>query len=124
VEQPSDEDPHVDPAEGAFESWEAFLNPAGELPPESASLQLGTLRIGSGSRVRLEPTHRADSLDMCLKGRLATVTAVYRTLEDKPYVAVRLDDDPFGASGSRYRRSLFFHPDEIVPVDTASRKDE
>ena len=49
------------------------------------------------------------------------MTAVYRTLEDTPYVAVRLDDDPFGESGARYRRSLFFHPDEIVPLDAGTR---
>jgi hypothetical protein len=66
--------------------------------------------------VRLSPSHRADSLDICLKDRLATVTAVYRTLEGQPYVAVTLDDDPFGASGARYRRALFFHPDEVIPL--------
>ncbi|MGH7539434.1 MAG: hypothetical protein ACRELC_00370 [Gemmatimonadota bacterium] len=98
-------------------AWEAFVNPPDAAPPEGGSLEIGSMRIGSGSRVRLMPTHRADSMDMCLEGRIATVTGVYRTLEDKPYVAVVLDDDPLGTSGSRYRRSLFFHPDEIVPLD-------
>jgi hypothetical protein len=56
-------------------------------------------------------------MDICLDGRMATVTAVHRTLENAPYVSVVLDDDPFGAAGARYRRALFFHPDEIVPLD-------
>ena len=72
--------------------------------------------IAPGTRVRLEPTRCADSMDICLRGRTATVTAVYRTLEDEPYLAVTPDDDPFGASGTRYRRSLFFRPDEIIPL--------
>jgi hypothetical protein len=56
-------------------------------------------------------------MDICLDGRTATVTGVHRTLEDQPYVAVIPDDDPFGAAGARYRRALFFHPDEIVPLE-------
>jgi len=41
---------------------------------------------------------------------------VYRTLEGKPYIAVGLDDDPFSEEGAKYRRSLFFHPEELSPV--------
>lgn len=97
------------------EGWQEFLNPANDAPPEEASLVIGTVRLQRGSRVRLEPTRSADSMDICLRGRMATVTAVYRTLEDRPYVAVSLDDDPVGAETARYRRALFFHPDELVP---------
>jgi hypothetical protein len=103
--------------------WETFLNPPDAPAPEAAWLEIGPIRIGQGSRVRLQPTHRADSMDMCLAGRTATVTGIHRTLEDKPYVTVILDDDPFGTAGSRYRRALFFHPDEIVPIDGRARDD-
>lgn len=99
------------------ENWESFLNPPGDAAPDSAFVDIAGTRVSRGSSVRLQPTGHADSLDMCLRGRNATVTGVYRTLEDKPYVAVTLDDDPFAASGSRYRRSLFFRPDELVPID-------
>jgi hypothetical protein len=99
------------------EDWESFLNPPDHAPPHASVLEIGGARICRGARVRLEPAHRADSMDICLRGRTGTVMCVYRTLEDKPYVAVALDDDPFGAIGERYRRSLFFHPDEIVPLD-------
>ena len=102
------------PSTGDFEM---FMNPPGAAAPADASLHIGEIQIRRGSRVRLEPTRRADSLDICVRGRLATVTAVYRTLEDAPYVAVVLDDDPLGISGERFRRSLFFHPDELVPLD-------
>ena len=76
----------------------------------------GAVRHRRGDRVRLEPSRHADAMDICLRGRLATVTSVYQTLEGAPYIAVVPDDDPFAAADERYRRSLFFHPDELVPI--------
>lgn len=114
---------YADAPAAPVDDWQTFLNPPQDAPPEAAYLEVGGLRIGRGTRVRLEPSHRSDSMDICLAGRNATVTAVYRTLEDTPYVAVILDDDPFGAGGSRYRRALFFHPDEIVPLDGSGSKE-
>jgi hypothetical protein len=102
---------------GTCRSLESFLNPPGEPQPEDASIIVGGRRIGRGSHVRLQPARVTDSLDICLTGRKAVVSAVYRTLEDQPYIAVTLDDDPFGAEGAKYRRSLFFHPEELVPLD-------
>jgi hypothetical protein len=102
---------------GTCRSFESFLNPADDPQPEEASVTVGDRRIARGSRVRLQPARVTDSLDICLTGRSGIVTAVYRTLEDQPYVAVTLDDDPFGAEGAKYRRSLFFHPHELVPLE-------
>ncbi|HYB94006.1 MAG TPA: hypothetical protein VEC39_03475 [Vicinamibacterales bacterium] len=96
--------------------WEAFLNPADQPPPEETVIEAGGFTLARGVRVVLRPGRRADSMDICLRGRRATVAAVYRTLENTPYVAVTLDDDPFGAAGEKYRRSLFFHPDELEPL--------
>ena len=104
--------------------WEAFLNPPNAPAPEAAWLDLGPVRLGNGSRVRLRPRRRGDSIDICLAGRAATVTAIHRTLEDTPYVAVTLDDDPFGLAGARYRRALFFHPDELEPLEHDAGGDE
>jgi hypothetical protein len=100
--------------------WQAFLNPPGEAPPGEASLDIGSWRVARGSRVCLRPGHRADSIDLCLAGRTATIVGVHTTLEGKSYVSVTLDDDPFAQAGPRFRRSLFFHPDEIVPLDANS----
>jgi len=99
-----------------IDAWQAFLNPPNDSAPEASAIDIGAVRFCRGLRVRIEPTRRADSMDICLRGRIATVAAVYRTLEDAPYIAVLLDDDPFGAAGESYRRSLFFHPDELVPL--------
>jgi hypothetical protein len=97
--------------------WEALLNPPDEPAPQSASVVVGGTRVARGSRVRLQPTRRADSMDLCLRGRQAVVSGVYRTLEGAPYVAVIPTDDPLAIEDARYRRALFFHPEEIVPLD-------
>ncbi len=102
--------------------WESFLNPADGEAPEDASLEIAGQRIARGSRVRLEPTRAADVMDLYLRGKTAMVTAVYRTLENEAYVAVVLDEDPLAeanpeaAADVRYRRALFFRPDEVVPI--------
>ena len=47
-----------------------------------------------GDRVRLRPSGRADSMDVLLSGRTATVRRVERNLENRIHVAVTVDDDP------------------------------
>ncbi len=97
--------------------WEAFLNPPGETPPEEASLTLGDVRVEKGSRVRLRPSRRADSMDLFLAGRDARVEGVYHDVEDAAYVAVTLlDDDPEGDLHAATGRFFYFYPDEIEPL--------
>ena len=83
----------------------------------------GTARVSAAaSHVRLQPAPRHRfSRYLPARAGPAIVSAVYRTLEDQPYIAVTLDDDPFGAEGAKYRRSLFFHPEELVPLDRGAR---
>ena len=94
-------------------SWESFLNPPGTAAPETATLEVGAVRLGSGSRVRLRPSRRADSMDMFLAGRTARVAAVYRDLEDAAYLAVTLDDDPGADLHAGIGRYFYFYPDEV-----------
>jgi hypothetical protein len=105
---------------GAIRSWETFLNPPDDAAPEDAVLQLGSVRVARGCRVRLRPQRRADSIDMFLVDRVATIAAVYRDLEGRAYVAVTLDDDPAADLRLAYGRFFYFGADEIVPAgDTA-----
>jgi hypothetical protein len=75
-------------------------------------------RVARGSRVRLRPgTRRADAQDMFLTGRLAVVEAVLTDVDDRPYLAVTLADDP-GADVQRdHGRFRYFGPDEVEPWD-------
>jgi hypothetical protein len=100
--------------------WETFLNPPGEASPGEVALDVDSGRLTRGTRVRLRPAHRADSMDLCLAGRIAIVDGVHTTLEGQSYISVTLEDDPLAQAGPRFRRTLFFHPDEIVPLDATA----
>jgi hypothetical protein len=107
--------PSVEPE---IADWEAFLNPPGETPPEEASLTIAETRVAKGSRVRLRPSRRADSMDFFLAGRDARVEGVYRDVEDECYVAVTLaDDDQTGDLHATIGRFFYFYPEEIEPLE-------
>jgi hypothetical protein len=97
-------------------SWESFLNPPGMPPPEEATVEVGGVRLGKGSRVRLQPSRRADSMDFFLAGRSARVAAVHRDVDDEVYLAVTLDDDPAGDLHGWIGRYFYFYPDEVEPL--------
>jgi hypothetical protein len=102
---------------GAIRSFEELLNPPSDPSPEQAFVDVGTVRLSRGHRVRLTPNKRGDSMDMFLTGRLATITSVHRDLEDRVYVAVTLDDDPGADLRQAYGRFFYFSPDEIRPIE-------
>jgi hypothetical protein len=102
---------------------EDSLRPAGPWwDPEADTAQPETVlvwgvRLEAGSSVRLRPgVRRADAQDMFLAGRLATVEAVLRDLDDQPYLAVTLADDPGADLQRNHGRFLYFTPDEVEPV--------
>jgi hypothetical protein len=75
-------------------------------------------RFRPGTRVRLRPRGRSDAMDLVLTGKIATVVAVERDLEDRLFLAVTVDDDPgqdFGAEGRPGHR-FFFRPEEVEPL--------
>lgn len=105
-------------------AWEEMLNPPGDLPPEEAAIEVGTVRLSRGARVRLAPQGHADPMDMFLAGRIATIAAVYRDLDDRAYVAVTVDDDPGADLRRSYGRFFYFRSSEIVPVNAEGGLDE
>ena len=107
---------YMQPSVGQPADWQSFLNPPGETAPEEASLQVGETIVAKGSRVRLRPSRRADSMDLFLAGRVARVHGVYRDLDNQTYVAVAMDDDP-AADLSGIGRFFYFYPDEIEPLE-------
>jgi hypothetical protein len=98
---------------------ESFFNPPDDAPLGGAVVRAGGARIGRGSHVRLHPSRRADTMDMFLEGRAATVAGVYRDVEDRAYVAVTIDDDPAADIQKRAGRFFYFYPDEIEPIEAA-----
>lgn len=87
----------------------------GDADPQTDTIRIGDADVGRGTRVALNPgTRRADAQDMFLVGRLATVEAVLFDLDDKPYLAVTIDDDPGAEMQKAHGRFLYFAPDEVM----------
>lgn len=96
---------------------------------------VGGTWIRPGSKVRLQPTGRADVHDMFLIGRRATVADVVHDVDGGIHVAVTVDDDPAAEFLELQRRFLYFAPDDLVAepdsaevdsaeVDSADRGEE
>jgi hypothetical protein len=107
-----------------LESWEEFLNPAGMAPPEEATLEVAGALLARGSRVRLKPSRRSDSMDLFLAGRVAQVAAIYRDVEGESYLAVTLEDDPAAELHAWFGRYFYFYPDEVVPLPAGAAAPE
>lgn len=85
--------------------------------PGSEHVVIDGIKIETGARVRLRPKRRADVWDMFVDGKEAHVKGVYRDMEDNVHVAVTVDDDPASDFHDWYGRSLFFHCDEVEPLE-------
>ena len=87
-------------------------------PPIPTPVTIGGQQIGRGSRVRLRPgARRADAQDMFLAGRIAEVQAVLHDVEDNPYLAVSLADEPDEDLRIAHGRFLYFSTDEVEPCE-------
>jgi hypothetical protein len=86
--------------------------------PETDTVEIGGRPVGRGSRVRLRPgARRADAQDMFLAGRIAEVQAVLFDVDDHPYLAVSLADDPDADLRIAHGRFLYFGTDEVEPCE-------
>jgi hypothetical protein len=89
--------------------------------PDTDSVMIGGHQVRRGSRVRLQPgTRRSDAQDMFLIGRIAEVEAVLLDVDDKPYLAVSLTDDPDRDIKIAHGRFLYFSTDEVEPCEAGS----
>jgi hypothetical protein len=85
--------------------------------PETDTVTIGGREVSRGSRVVLRPgARRADAQDMFLVGGLALVLAVLHDVDDTPYLAVSLADQPDEDLRIAHGRFLYFMPDEVEPV--------
>jgi hypothetical protein len=100
---------------GAIRSFEELLN-APLSSDGRQSVEIDGVRVTSGSKVCLRPQKRSDSMDMFLCGRIATVSAVHRDLENRAYLAVTIDGDPGADLHEAYGRFFYFFPEEVEPV--------
>ena len=84
--------------------------------PDTDSVLIAGQQVARGSLVRLRPgARRSDAQDMFLIGRTAEVQAVLLDVDDQPYLAVALVDDPDQDLRIAHGRFLYFMPDELEP---------
>jgi len=89
--------------------------------PDTDSVTIAGQQVARGSRVRLRPgARRSDAQDMFLVGRMAEVQAVLLDVDDKPYLAVSLADDPNADISIAHGRFLYFSTDEVEPCEPLS----
>src|SRR5580693_958611 len=85
--------------------------------PSTDSVLVAGQRLARGNLVTLRPgARRADAQDMFLVGRTAVVEAVLLDVDDQPYLAVTLTDDPAADLHASHGRFLYFSPDEVEPA--------
>lgn len=106
-------------SEGLFDPSEPYWAPEAAVAPEDATVTLRGVAVGRGSRVRLHPGPRGDTLDAFLADRTARVHAVYESVDDETFVAVTVEDDPAADLHRGAGRFLYFRPEELEPLDAA-----
>lgn len=111
----SGSDAPPDPAAPGEQAWWDPGVDASVNPWEDTAL-VGTASVGRGSRVRLQPSGRADAHDMFLVGKTATVEGVFFDVDGETQFAVTLDDDPGADMARTHGRYLYFRPDELELV--------
>jgi hypothetical protein len=103
------------PRGGAVPWWDPDAEAA--VSPDTDAVVIGGQQVRRGSRVRLRPgARRADAQDMFLAGRIAEVQAVLLDVDDNPYLAVSLADDPDQDLRVAHGRFLYFATDEVEPA--------
>jgi hypothetical protein len=106
---------------------EAIMTPAvpwwdpgadSSVSPESDAIVIDGVRVSRGSRVRLRPgARRTDAQDIFLRGRTATVEAVFFDVDGQQHLGVTPDEDEELAEIQRWHgRYLYFAPDEVEPM--------
>ena len=114
-------EPPVSPGVAALATYEppawTELFGAGAAQPGEACVRIGSHDVSRGSRVRLAPTRRADTMDLFLRGRAARVEGVFRDVDEQAYLGVTVEDDPAAELHGGYGRLFYFYPDEVEPLE-------
>ncbi|MCU1489690.1 MAG: hypothetical protein JWM85_1095 [Acidimicrobiaceae bacterium] len=92
--------------------------------PETEQVVVAGTRLSKGSRVRLQPSRRADAHDMFLAGQSAVVARVDRDVDGETHVAVLLEDDPASELHEWYGRYYYFGPEELEPLPALGPQEE
>jgi hypothetical protein len=98
--------------------WDPLADNA--VQPDIDAVLVNGVQVSRGSQVRLHPSRRADAQDLFFAGKTARVTSVHEDVDGNQHVGVVVDDDPAADLHEWYGRYLYFAPDEVEPLETAT----
>jgi len=98
--------------------WDDFPSLDSQPRDTVDSVRVFDVTLKPGDRVRLWPQSAADIMDLALKGKVATIEAIERDLDDKFHLAVVLEDDPGRDLGMMRMpgHRFFFSPEDVEPI--------
>lgn len=92
--------------------------------PDADVVVIGGTPVCRGSRVMVRPRRRADAQDLFFAGQTGRVTGVHFDVDGSTHVAVVLEADPAADLQEWYGRYLYFAPEELEPLASATGPDD
>lgn len=84
--------------------------------PHLDSVLIKGVPVARGSRVRVNPSRRADAQDLFFAGQTGRVTNVHFDVDGSTHVGLVLDQDPAADLHEGYGRSFYYSPEELEPL--------
>jgi hypothetical protein len=90
--------------------------------PHLDAVLINGVAVARGSRVRVNPSRRADAQDLFFAGQTGRVTNVHFDVDGSTHVGLVLDQDPAADLHEGYGRSFYYSPEELEPLDADEKE--
>lgn len=84
--------------------------------PHLDAVLINGVPVARGSRVRVNPSRRADAQDLFFAGQTGRVTSVHFDVDGSTHVGLVLEQDPAADLHEGYGRSFYYAPEELEPL--------
>ncbi|MET4095512.1 hypothetical protein [Arthrobacter sp. UYCu712] len=97
----------------------AWWTPESEalVQPSMDAVLINGVPVARGSRVRVNPSRRADAQDLFFAGQTGRVTSVHFDVDGSTHVGLVLEKDPAADLHEGYGRSFYYAPEELEPLE-------
>lgn len=97
----------------------AWWTPESEalVQPSLDAVLINGVPVARGSRVRVNPSRRADAQDLFFAGQTGRVTSVHFDVDGSTHVGLVLEKDPAADLHEGYGRSFYYAPEELEPLE-------
>ncbi|MET3921155.1 hypothetical protein [Arthrobacter sp. UYEF20] len=104
---------------GTEEEPPAWWTPESEalVQPHMDAVLINGVPVSRGSRVRVNPSRRADAQDLFFAGQTGRVTSVHFDVDGSTHVGLVLEKDPAADLHEGYGRSFYYAPEELEPLE-------